>query len=629
MRFIFSLILLFTITNVLAQKSSPVSDKQVDVPIPYDYKALQEYKGIKETSLYLTMRDGTKLAANVYLPKGLKEGEKIPAILYQTRYWRSIGFRWPLNSMFELIPTVPNYNVKEFVKNGYALITVDVRGTGASYGTKNLTLPDWNEVQDGAEVVDWIINQPWSDGNVGATGISYIGTTALYLTMNQHPAVKAVAPMYSVFDIYEDIGVPGGIYMEEFLSKYGRICGRLDKNELGRGWITDLIVKGVEPVKGEKAMYKQAIAEHVCNYYQDSENGSAEYMDMSHTPDGLDVKYMLSPHQNIDIYNEADIPIYSYSGWWDLAFTHSAVKQYMNFTNSGNKLILGPWSHGGAINVNPYGPEPSSFDHVGEVVKFFDHHLKGIDNSVGDEPSVHYFTMGENKWKSSDTWPPEGAEKTSYFLGSENGLGTATAGKGNDTYVTDETTETGRYSRWNLSRHAIPKDGYPDRAEENTKRICYTSAPLTEDIEVTGHPVISLYMTSSAPDVGVFVYLQDVDENGKVYTITEGLFRAIHRKVYKEPIYYKDAVPYHSYAKEDTEDMSATEPSEVVFDLYPTSYQFKEGHKIQIAICGNDENYFKQITPDKTEWNIYYGSEFPSKIELPIMSTAGADKVQR
>lgn len=623
---IFAILLLAVNLPVLAQKIETVNDRQIDVPVPYNYKALQEYKGIKETSLYLTMRDGVKLAVNVYLPKGIG-GKKIPTILYQTRYWRSVGFRWPINGLVELVPTVPNFKVLEFVKNGYALVTVDVRGTGASFGTKGLTLPDWNEVQDGAEIVDWIINQPWSDGKVGATGISYIGNTALYLTLNQHPAVKAIAPMYSVFDLYDDIGVPGGIFMERFLSKYGRFCGRLDKNDLSRGWVTNLVVKGVEPVKGERKLYKQAIAQHDCNYYQLDEGGSAEFIDATYTPDGIDVKYMLSPHQNIERYNNANIPIYSYSGWWDLAFTHAAVKQYLNFTNSGNKLILGPWSHGGAININPYQPGPSEFDHLGEITKFFDHYLKDADNGLDKEASVHYFTMGENKWKSSNTWPPSRTKKVSYFIGEENGLGIQSSGNGFYPYITNESTETGKYSRWNLSRFAIPKNGYPDRAGENERRICFSTAQLTENIEVTGHPVISLFMTSSVPDVGVFAYLQDVDENGKVYNITEGSLRAIHRKVYDEPLYYKDAVPYHSYKKEDAMPLSNDKPGEVVFDFYPTSYLFKKGHSIRIAICGNDANYFKQITPDKTEWKIYFGEEYPSKIELPIMDRE-KDKAQ-
>lgn len=603
------------------------TDAAVDVPAPYDYKANQKYKGIKKTSLYLPMKDGVKLAVNVYLPKGLKEGEKIPTILYQTRYWRAIGFRWPWNAFFEMIPSTPNFNMKEFVLSGYALVTVDVRGTGASYGTKDLTLPTWNEVQDGAAVMDWIIQQSWSDGQVGATGISYIGITALYSMLNHHPALKAVAPMYSVFDLYDDIALPGGVLIESFLEQYGSFCGSLDQNDLRRGFATKLLVKGVDPVDGPKSLYKGAFAEHTCNYYQVDESGSAEFINDPTTPAGFSLKYILSPHQHIKKFNEAGIPIYSYSGWWDLAFTHAAIKQYLNFTNPGNKLILGPWSHGGVINVSPLNPRESEFDHVAEVVKFFDYHLKGIDNGIKQETPVHYYTMIEGKWKSSDTWPPKGTHKTNFYFSSDNTLTQADGAEGTDTFITDETAETGKYSRWNLSKKAIPKDGYPDRQEEDNKRLCYTSTALGDDMEVTGHPVISFYMTSSVDDAGIFAYLEDIDENGKVTRVTEGVFRAVHRKVHEEAPYYKDVVPYHSYNREDAQKLSATEPNQLVFDMYPTSYLFKKGHKIRVAICGNDANFFKQITPNGTEWKIYHSAEHPSSIELPVMQkTLGYEK---
>lgn len=625
----FKLILSFAVFLVIygprlnAQKltiaDTYTTDAALDIPKPYNYKANQEYKKIEKTSLYLPMKDGVKLAVNVYLPKGLKEGEKIPTILYQTRYWRAIGFRWPLDGMLEMIPSTPNFNMKEFVLSGYALVTVDVRGTGASYGTKDLTLPTWNEVQDGATVMDWIIKQPWSDGQIGATGISYIGITALYSILNQHPALKAVAPMYSVYDLYDDIALPGGVIIESLLEKYGSFCSNLDQNDLKRGFLAKMLVKGVDPVDGPRSLYKGAFAEHACNYYQVDESGSAEFINDPTTPAGFDLKYILSPHQHLEKFNKANVPIYSYSGWWDLAFTHAAIKQYLNFTNPYNKLILGPWNHGGVIDVSPNNPRESEFNHVAEVIKFFDYHLKGKDNGIDQEAPIHYYTMIEGKWKSSDTWPPEGTVKTNYYFSSDNTLTTNTGAEGTDTYITNETVETGKYSRWNLSKKALPKDGYPDRQAEDDLRLCYTSAPLSDNMEVTGHPIISFYMTSSADDAGVFAYLEDIDQNGKVTRVTEGVFRAIHRKLHEEAPHYKDVVPYHSFNREDALKLSDKEPSQIVFDMYPTSYLFKKGHKLRVSICGNDANFFKAITPNGTEWNIYHGAEYPSSIELPVM----------
>lgn len=598
------------------------NDAAITIPVPYNYEANQQYKKIDKTSMYLPMKDGVKLAVNVYLPKGLKEGEKIPTILYQTRYWRAVGFRWPFDGMLEMIPSTPNFDMKEFVLNGYALVTVDVRGTGASYGTKDLTLPTWNEVQDGAQVMDWIVEQPWSDGKIGATGISYIGITALYSMLNQHPALKAVAPMYSIFDLYDDIALPGGVLLENLLGKYGAFCDDLDQNQVDRGFLAKLVAKGVDPVDGPKSHYKAAFAEHTCNYYQVDESGSAEFINDDATPAGFYLKYILSPHQRIEEFNKANIPIYSYSGWWDLAFTHAAIKQNLNFTHPDNKLILGPWSHGGVINVSPLNPSTSSFNHVGEIMKFFDYHLKGIDNGISEEAPIHYYTMIEGKWKSTDVWPPKGTQATSYYLSEGNALKPTSGATGADTYITNEETATGPYSRWNLSKKALPKKGYPDRQPEDDLRLCYTTEPLASDMEVTGHPLVSFYMTSSVDDAAIFAYLEDIDPSGKVTRVTEGVFRTVHKKLYNEAPHYQDVVPYHSFNREDAEKLSPTEPSKIVFDLYPTSYVFRKGHSLRLSICGNDATYFKQVTPNGTEWKIYHNSEYPSSIELPMMPIA-------
>ena len=154
------------------------------------------------TSQYLTMRDGVKLAVDVYLPDGLKPGHTIPTLLHQTRYWRAIEYRWLVSAFKDDGPRglIGSY-AKRFLQQGYAWVDVDVRGSGASFGTRPIAYSP-AEIKDGAEIVDWIIAQPWSNGNVGAMGISYSGGTAEMLLINQHPAVKAVAPMYSGFDLY-------------------------------------------------------------------------------------------------------------------------------------------------------------------------------------------------------------------------------------------------------------------------------------------------------------------------------------------------------------------------------------------------------------------------------------------
>ena len=133
------------------------------------------YTGIVRTSRYLTMRDGVKIAIDVNLPQGLKPGEKIPAILHQTRYYRSYDVGWRIRFLTRNWPSLR----KVFVPRGYAWIDMDVRGTGASFGRWPYSWsPD--EIRDGAEVVEWIVRQPWSNQRVGATGVSYDGAVLSY-----------------------------------------------------------------------------------------------------------------------------------------------------------------------------------------------------------------------------------------------------------------------------------------------------------------------------------------------------------------------------------------------------------------------------------------------------------------
>jgi len=131
------------------------------------------------------MRDGVRLAIDVYLPSDLAAGTRLPTILEQTRYRRSLEPRPELRDSLDQ----PSGKITAFVSRGYAYVIVDVRGSGASFGSRPVELGP-TEVRDGRDVVDWIIRQPWSTGSVGATGVSYVGSTAELLLVNRHPAVR-------------------------------------------------------------------------------------------------------------------------------------------------------------------------------------------------------------------------------------------------------------------------------------------------------------------------------------------------------------------------------------------------------------------------------------------------------
>lgn len=174
------------------------SDIAMTSPRPYSHNTNTTDSSFTRTSRYLTMRDGVKIAVDVYLPADMNSNDRLPTLLHQTRYWRAVAYQWPLSMV--KTPETRGYIgtfAKRFLANGYAWVDVDVRGSGASFGTRRFSHSP-EEIQDGAEVVEWIIHQPWSNGRVGSIGISYGGASAELLLANQHPAVKAAAPFFPV-----------------------------------------------------------------------------------------------------------------------------------------------------------------------------------------------------------------------------------------------------------------------------------------------------------------------------------------------------------------------------------------------------------------------------------------------
>ena len=160
---------------------------------------------------------------------------------------------------------------------------------------------------------------------------------------------------------------------------------------------------------------------------------------------------------------------------------------------------------------------------------------------------------------------------------------------------------------------------YTDRQDADKELLVYTSAPLESDTEVTGHPVVTLDVSSTATDGQFFVYLEDVDERGRVLAITDGQLRAIHRKLSDKEPPYRDVSPYHSFERADAMPLVPGEIAELVFDLLPTSYLFRRGHSIRVAVAGADADHFAPLTGDPPTVQVYRGGAHPSHIDLPVI----------
>lgn len=597
-----------------------LNPRATDAPwAPYETEPALSARDVETRSFYITMRDGTKIAVDLHLPENLAEDDQLPTIVHITRYYRSYDvsppFRWRYAQ--------PNERVRRFLANGYAWVDVDARGSGASFGRR---LAPWapEEVKDYAEIVDWILKQPWSDGEVGAWGRSYDGTAALMLLSQNHPAVKAVVPEFSLFDLYTDVAYPGGLHLSTFTERWGEFNDALDRDAIGEalpGFMTSLALRGVRPVDDDpkKRMLNQAVEEHRYNWDPHETAIRARFRDDFWYYDPALRLKMFSPHGRIEQINNSGAAVYSYAGWFDGAYQRGAIHAHMTLDNPANRLVIGPWNHGGSVNASPPTPRVSRFDRVADQIRFFDAMLKGEENSLTGEPAVHYYTMGEEAWKASDEWPPPSRPRLLY-LGELDALTPSAPNGGDqyDEYSVDTSAGTGRLSRWNSVLGGYPVK-YEDRVERDQLLLTYTTEPLEEDLEVTGHPFVTLYVSADSTDFGLFAYLEEVTPDGEVRLITEGQLRALHRKLSTEKPLYDSPAPYHTYLRKDASPVKPGQINQFVFDLLPTSYLFKEGHRIRLAIAGADQDHFDVPPGPPPNLKVYRGALQPSHLVLPTI----------
>jgi putative CocE/NonD family hydrolase len=577
------------------------------------------------TSLYIAIEDDLRLAADVHLPKSLEEGEKVPALLFQTRYWRSSRSPivpdpdpadpndWADNDLLNPIDSL-------FLANGYAIVKVDVRGTGASFGSRPIEYGP-QEVMDGYAVVDWIISQPWSDGTVGAYGISYTGTTAEFLSAVKHPAVKAVVPGWSDFDAYKSPVKPYGMQSDAFILTWGTYVGLQDANN----W--QALGAGVRPVDADTdaSLLTAAVAEHAANVEVYSAVSAITYRDEEFGDSGLSF-HDISSISWMDEIQASGAAMFVMASWLDAGVADGALLRYLNYSNPQKLLILAS-SHGGGNHASPYvvndiplDPIPSRVDQWTMAVQFLDYYLKEIDNGVDKWPDITYFNLAEEKFKETDTWPPAGSKKLRLYMEDDNRLSSKRprTRRGKDEYVVDFEVTTGEYSRWQ-TQMGLPVLNLDNRGEMDARMLTYTSKPLPCDLQITGWPVVSLKLSSTCDDGAFLAYLEDLDETGKSVYVTEGGLRGIHRKVSENPYLYQPT-PYHSFSEADGKPLIPGKMTELVFEMQPTSVLLRKGHRIRVAIAGADRDNFDRnpaegiptIEVGRNKWHASY-------IDLPIV----------
>jgi len=562
--------------------------------------------GMASRSIYLEMDDGVRIAVDVHVPEGIPGTTRFPALLEMTRYWRDRGGELP-------------YTVRRAVERGYVYVLVDERGTGASFGAWPYPLPE-RSLKDCREVIGWILDQPWSNGLVGATGVSYPGMAAQQLAALGHPALRAIVPMSDTYDLYENLIFPGGVYNEGFTSSWSDVVYAMDRMpslDFGDG------VFHLKPVDADEsgALLSEAQTQHAGNaHLHDLVKGNAFRDDV--VVEGLTLDD-LSTRADPPGDNGDGVAIYTWGSWMDAGSADGVIREFMESTGP-RRAVIGAWTHDLENDASPFSPlerqpsVPQLAAQWEEALNFFDDALKKGKPLQGR--TLRYMTLNTYEWKSTSEWPIPGTESVPFFFSEGGTLSSSppTSDTGEDTYLVDFDVSSSDDPRW-----LAPLFGstwYRNRVGDDRNLLAYETGPLTEDMEVTGFPVVHLYLSSTHSDGAFFVYLEDVDFYGRVRYVTEGILRGIHRKVVEDPAAWDRPTPYHSFRSVDAQPLVPGEVAELSFGLQPTSVLFRAGHRIRVSIAGHDASVFRRIPASGTpELHVQRNSEYSSFIELPVI----------
>jgi len=584
----------------------------------------------RNRALYVTMPDGVRIAIDVWLPADLGGADRIPALLYATRYWRA------MQSVAGSDESDNRFDEAERVNAaGYALVLADARGSGASFGRRAYEM-SVDEARDYGHVVDWIVDQAWSNGHVGAYGVSYAGNTAEMLLINRHPAVRAIAPLFNDFDNFGHLIFPGGLLDLGFIEEWGVRVAHRDRNEICEVYgvegdaCTTLTSEwlGVKPVDDDEdgRLLAQAIAAHQDNVHPLDAALAYEYRDDPWGGEGgvRNVGYLRSAAGHLEDIEASGAAMLVRVGWQDAATVNGALGRYMSIGNP-QKVFIGPWDHGASNDADPFRPadtpvQPDAGEQFRQMIEFFDNFLKE-DGSGRIDSTITYYTLGAGRWSTTASWPPAGFRDETWYFAADGALTTAKPATrdGADRYVVDMTATTGTHNRWYTNKG----NGdviYPDRAAEDGKLLTYTSGPMADDTEITGHPLLTLFVRSTEEDGAFIAYLEDVAPDGRVTYITEGELRGVMRRTTDLPPPYVRMGPHRTELRADALPLVPGEVAELTFELWATSVLIREGHRIRIAIAGADADTFARYprNGDIPTWTVERNAGLASRVRLPV-----------
>lgn len=532
------------------------------------------------------MRDGTELAAEVWLPG---ESGKFDTILVRTPYGRL------------------NYkNFFRYVMRGYAVCVQDVRGRGGSGGE---WLPKYYEIDDGSDTIDFIAAQDWSSGRIGMIGASYLGCTQWSAAASGNPRLRALVSIVTSGDPFTDLPRKGGAFASGVMAWAFSVKDRdFDSSQMNRqDW--DELLK-LRPLKDIPA---KVFGEDIGFWSKWCEH--ERYDDF---------------WASCDWYARRDkikVPAMIVSGWYDdngMA-TSQALQVAEGYSAKDKKIILGAWMHNSnsrrEIHGIPFSNNCIRYDLDLLYQLWFDNKLGGIDNGVDRADPVEYYMAGKNQWLCCQNWPPERADGRCLYLscrGGANGSGgdgRLLAGpedaEAHSSYIFDPLDPAPHLIDISENEICVPED-YRE-VEKRGDVLVYTSDSLGEDIMLAGDAYAEFYASSTAPDTDFVARLTDVDEAGRSIRLCDGLLRAKFRGGF-------DRIDL----------LTAGKIEKYVIRMTKIAWTVKKGHRIRLQITSGAENYifpnpntgnnfFEDTEANTCTNSVYNGGAYASRVTLPVL----------
>lgn len=571
------------------------------------YEREADYPAVSESQGTIPMRDGVELAYTLKVPadeNGNPVEGPFPTVLSQTGY----------NIDVPIIPSSNDY----IIKRGYAHVSVDVRGTGNSGG--NWDAFGSEEQTDYGEVIDWVANQAFCDGNIGTWGASFMGITQLFTAAHDHPAHKAVFSIVPMADAYRDILYNGGQTSMSFVPAWTALVTGLtivptQRTFTDPGYSLPLLVNDfVHAITGFQA---PILLETI------SGTGPASY-------DG-EMWRIRSPIEYTDRIHK---PTFIVGGLRDIfqrgePLLYEAIK-----SNATTKLLIGPWDHV-ATSLDTGLPKDGVPTLDALAVQWFDQYLKGIDSGAEQIPDVTQYVFGAEKYVTSPDWPHPDVSADRWYL-REGGVLSKEMPGPNETgtnvlQLPVNGLCSGSSVQWSAGVMAyVPLPCFTDNTlNEQTLEVTFTSEPMTEDYYINGPIQADIWISPDmAFDVGVSVRVTLVSPDGGSKEITNGILAARHRAVDPERSRYIDGEmvqPWHPFTEEAVMPAPGVgEPVLLNVEVFPTSMMVPQGYSVRLAIGASD---FPHGMPPLTDladqalgvYSLLTDEEHPSSVVFPVV----------